>query len=100
MNLSKFQKRLVQSGLRFSAGSSPFLAMMLLPSAAQACSVCMGDPNSNEAGAINAAIFLLLGCIAGVLGLLTAFGIYLYRRASLPLPPDMELADTIGAQST
>ncbi|HEX5176168.1 MAG TPA: hypothetical protein VFV83_04010 [Chthoniobacteraceae bacterium] len=59
----------------------------------------MGDPNSNEASAINAAIFLMLGCIGGVLGLLIAFGIYLYRRAQLPIPPHVELAEMIGTQS-
>jgi hypothetical protein len=69
------------------------------PSAAQACSACMGDPNSNEASAINAAIFLMLGCIGGVLGLFIAFGIYLYRRAQLPIPPHVELAEMIGTQS-
>ena len=66
---------------------------------AQACSVCMGDPNSNDASALNAAIFLMLGCIGGVLGLLTAFGVYLYRRAHMPIPPHVELAEMIGTQS-
>lgn len=72
---------------------------MLTPLAAQACSACMGDPNSNDASALNAAIFLMLGCIGGVLGLLSAFGIYLYRRAQTPIPPHVQLAEMIGAQS-
>ena len=70
-----------------------------LPTTAQACTACMGDPNSSHAAALNAAIFLMLGCIGGVLGLLTAFGIYLYRRARAPIPPHVQLAEMIGAQS-
>ena len=70
-----------------------------LPTAAHACSACMGDPDSTHAAALNAAIFLMLGCIGGVLGLLTAFGIYLYRRARTPIPPHVQLAEMIGAQS-
>lgn len=72
---------------------------MLAPPAAQACSACMGDPDSNDASALNAAIFLMLACIGGVLGLLSAFGIYLYRRAQTPIPPHVQLAEMIGAQS-
>jgi hypothetical protein len=75
------------------------VAMVCLPHGAQACSACMGDPNSQAASAMNAAIFLMLGCIGGVLGLLTAFGVYLYRRARLPLPPHVELAEFIGTES-
>ena len=74
-------------------------AALIAPVAAQSCSTCMGDPNSNEAGAINAAIFLMLGFIGSVLGLLVAFGYSLYRRAQMPIPPHVQLAEMIGAQS-
>ena len=57
----------------------------------EACTVCMGDPDSKFAEATNAAIFLMLGVIGGVLGLLSAFAIYLHRRASAPLPPHCDL---------
>jgi thiosulfate reductase cytochrome b subunit len=71
-----------------------------LPSAAVACTVCMGDANSKTAGAMNAAIFLLLGFIFGVLGLLVAFGISLMRRAAAPLPPHAEFSQSdSGADS-
>jgi hypothetical protein len=53
-----------------------------LPSAASACTACMGDPNSKTAGAINAAIFLMLGFIAVMLGSFVAFACYLSRRAT------------------
>lgn len=61
-----------------------------LPATAAACTACMGDPNTKSAGAINAAIFLLLGFIGSVLALLVAFGITLMRRANAPLPPHAE----------
>ena len=40
-------------------------------------------------GAINGAIFLLLGCIGGVLASLAGFGIYLMKRTSTPLPDSL-----------
>ena len=84
--------------LRTIVTGGAFIALLIAPRAALACTVCMGDPNSNEAAAINAAIFLMLGCIGGVLALLTAFGVYLYRRAQAPIPPHVQLAEMIGAQ--
>jgi len=42
----------------------------------------MGDPNSKTAGAINNAIFVLLGCIVFVLSSLAAFAVYLMKRAA------------------
>ena len=41
-------------------------AFAFAPHIASACSVCMGDPNSNIAKGANAAIFLMLGILAGV----------------------------------
>jgi hypothetical protein len=95
---------IIQSGETrdLKVGRLALLCAVLTPIAqtsAQACTVCMGDPNSNEATAINAAIFLLLGFIGGVLGLLSAFGIYLYRRSNAPIPPHVQLAEMIGASS-
>ena len=57
-----------------------------------ACTVCMGDPNSREAGAMNAAIFLMLAFIGGVLVLLTAFGFHLYRKSGVPMEPHLAFA--------
>ena len=77
---------------------SCFLAVALaaglaqMPSTASACAACMGDPNSKSAGAINGAVFLLLGCIGGVLALLVGFGIVLMKRAAAPLPPHAEFS--------
>jgi hypothetical protein len=65
-----------------------------LPSTAHACTVCMGGDDSKVGPAMNAAIFLLLGCIGGVLASLAAFGICLIRRARAPLPAGAELHHT------
>jgi hypothetical protein len=71
----------------------------LFPQALLGCSVCMGDPNSREAGAMNAAIFLMLGFIFSVLALLVASAVYLYRRSQAPVPPHIQIADLVGFQS-
>ena len=62
-------------------GLGLILAAVSSPSIASACAVCMGDPNSQQAGAINAAIFLMLGFIGSMLAALGAFGVYLAKRA-------------------
>ena len=71
-----------------------------LGSVANACTACMGDSESKFAEATNAAIFLMLACIGGVLALLSAFGIYLHRRALKPLPPHVEAADDLGSSGS
>jgi hypothetical protein len=68
-----------------------------LPSTAGACTVCMGDVNSKMAPAMNAAIFLMLGCIGFMLASAAAFGIYLMKRASAPLPPHAGLTSVINS---
>jgi len=79
---------------RFSI-SVAVLALMVLNGPARACTACMGDSESNFAEATNAAIFLMLGLIGGVLGLLSVFAIYLHRRALAPLPPHAEVANSL-----
>jgi len=54
------------------------------PDAAHACAACMGDVNSKTAGAMNAAIFLMIGVIGTMLASLMAFAFYLWRRAAVP----------------
>lgn len=63
------------------------------PHAAEACTVCMGDVNSKAGPAMNAAIFLMLGCIGFMLSAAAAFGFYLMKRAGGPLPPHTEFDD-------
>ena len=71
-------------------------AACALPQSARACAACMGDPNSDIAGAANAAVFTMLGLIGGVLSLLAAFGYNLYRRSLAPIPPHADIADDNG----
>jgi len=66
-----------------------------LPATAGACSICMGDVNSRTAPAMNDAIFLMLGCIGFMLACLAGFAFYLFKRASAPLPPHAELAQSM-----
>ncbi len=76
-----------------SLGVALTFALLANPLSASACAVCMGDPNSKAAGALNASIFLMLGMIGGVLALLCAFGVTLARRANTPMPPQFDIAD-------
>ena len=73
-------------------------ALVCAPAAARACSVCMGDKNSNFAGAANAAIFLMIGAIGSMLAAMTAFGFYLYKRASAPIPPHIQLVEEMRGE--
>ncbi len=66
------------------------LCILSFPAAAHACTVCMGDVNSKTAGAMNAAIFLMIGVIGTMLASLGAFAFYLSRRAANPGPPYTE----------
>ena len=75
------------------------VALAIVPPTASACTVCMGDTESNTAGAMNAAIFVMLGCIFSMLGLLAAFGIHLARRANTPLPPHLEFLENSATQA-
>ena len=69
-----------------------------VPVTASACAVCMGDPSTKTAGAMNGAIFLMLGFVALMLGSVAAFAFYLMRRANAPIPPHAELAATMTSE--
>lgn len=71
------------------------VAVAAMP-AANACTVCMGDSNSNFASASNAAIFLMFGAIGSMLAALSGFGFYLYKRASAPIPPHIHLVEEMS----
>ena len=75
------------------------LASAVVPQSAHACAACMGDPNSDIAGAANAAVLSMLILIGGVLSLISVFGYSLYRRSLAPAPPHAEIAGDIGAHS-
>ena len=74
------------------------VAFASAPETASACTVCMGDANSKTGAAMNAAIFLMLGCIGSMLSLLAAFGWYLMKRASSPVPPEREFFNMLNQE--
>ena len=74
------------------------LGIFLAPAAARACSVCMGDSNSNFASAANGAIFLMFGAIGSMLAALTGFGFYLYKRSIAPIPPHIQLVEEMSRE--
>lgn len=82
--------------LRKSWVPTAMIALAAMSTQAKACSVCMGDVNSNVAGAANAAIFVMLGAIGSMLASLVAFGFYIYKRANAPIPPHIELVEEIS----
>lgn len=75
-----------------------FLFLVVLPGAASACSACMGNANTRIAGAINDAIFLMLGFVALMLTGIGAFVLNLRKRAQAPVPPHVEMATAMTAQ--
>lgn len=85
------------SRLRIIATS---VVLVCTPCVSNACSVCMGDANSNMAGAANGAIFLMLGAIGAMLASLAGFGFYLFKRASAPIPPHIQLVEEMGREGT
>ena len=76
------------------------LSASFLPTTASACSVCMGDPNSKAAGAINGALFLMLGFVGFILSALAAFAWVLMKRAGNPVAPHAEIAAMMSAPDT
>jgi hypothetical protein len=76
------------------------LLAAMAPQFANACSACMGDPNSNVAKGANGAIFLMLGLLACVFLLLGAFAFQLYRCSRRPIPPHVELSDADAQPSS
>lgn len=74
--------------------------LVTLPETLHACTICMGDVNSKAGPAINGAIFLMLGCIGCMLSAAAGFGLYLFKRASGPLPPHAEFNETDSGAET
>lgn len=59
-----------------------FALLAALPQPAAACAVCFGDPASPAAQGLAMGVVALLAVVLVVLGGVTAFFIYLARRAS------------------
>jgi hypothetical protein len=76
------------------------LLAVAAPQLANACSACMGDPNSNIAKGANGAVFFLLGVLGCIFGLLGSFAYQIYRTSKRPAPPHVELGDADVQPST
>jgi hypothetical protein len=85
----KFDRFLVLSGVSFlwACAGTPY---------AFGCTACMGASNSALGEAANGAIFVMLGVLALVLGLISLAGYSLVRRSRLPMPPHQELARSLS----
>jgi hypothetical protein len=55
------------------------LPLLAAPHGARACAVCMGA-NETVGEAMNAAIFVMLGCIFSMMALIASVAIYFARR--------------------
>ena len=71
--------------------SLPLLwAIFILPNSASACAVCFGAPDSQIAKGVSWSVIALLGIVMIVLTGVTAFFVYIAKRAReagpLPLP--------------
>jgi hypothetical protein len=62
----------------------------LLPQGAHACAVCLGGQETDITKPMNAAIFVMLGCIGAMLALVGGVAFHFSRRAS-KLPPSGSL---------
>jgi hypothetical protein len=60
---------------------------------ALACSTCMGAKDSKTTAHMAIAIWVMVGAVMSVLGGVSAFGIHLWRHASVPLEPHEQLID-------
>ena len=66
---------------------------------ASACTACMGASTGPIGEAANGAIFVMLGVLAVVLGLISLVGYSLVKRANLPMPPHVELVRSIAGSN-
>ena len=60
---------------------------------ALACATCMAGKDSKTAAHMAIAIWVMIGAVMSVLGGVSAFGIHLWRHASMPLEPHEQLID-------
>jgi flagellar biogenesis protein FliO len=71
------------------------LISAMVANQATACTVCMGG-NGTLGEAANGAIFVMLGVLGCVLGLIVLAGYSVVKRGNLPMPPHAELARAIS----
>lgn len=60
---------------------------------ALACATCMAAKDSKTTAHMAIAIWVMIGAVMSVLAGVSAFGIHLWRHATLPLEPHEQLID-------
>lgn len=60
---------------------------------AMACATCMGAKDSKSTAHMAIAIWVMIGAVMSVLGGVSAFGVHLWRHASVPLEPHEKLIE-------
>jgi hypothetical protein len=60
---------------------------------ALACATCMAAKDSQTNAHMAIAIWVMIGAVMSVLGGVSAFGVHLWRHASIPLEPHEQLLD-------
>ncbi|HEY3662234.1 MAG TPA: hypothetical protein VGL24_03700 [Chthoniobacterales bacterium] len=73
-----------------------FLLTLLLVSPtvqALACATCMAAKDSKTTAHMAVAIWVMIGAVMSVLAGVSAFGVHLWRHATLPLEPHEQLID-------
>ena len=73
----------------------PLLALLLASPTGQAlaCATCMAAKDSQTSAHMAIAIWVMIGAVMSVLGGVSAFGVHLWRHASIPLEPHEQLID-------
>ena len=72
--------------------------LAILPASAEACAVCMGDPNSAMARASNSVLWMLLGMVGFIFISTGATAFYLWRRSKAEIPADVQLIETLAEE--
>jgi hypothetical protein len=83
----------------FLVWATTILFVASLSHEASACTACMGASTGPIGEAANGAIFVMLGVLAVVLGLISLVGYSLVKRANLPMPPHVELVRSIAGSN-
>ncbi|MGI8431305.1 MAG: hypothetical protein ACR2MW_03310 [Chthoniobacterales bacterium] len=58
-----------------------------------ACATCMGAKDSKSTAHMAIAIWVMIAAVMSVLGGVSAFGVHLWRHATIPLEPHEQLID-------
>lgn len=83
---------------RWLAGLLVAVPVLAAPGTARACAVCFGAPDDKVNGAMAVAIIAMLIVLAGVLGALVGFFVYLARQARRAEPYVEELSEAAHAR--